>query len=194
MPRKTMRVPDVKGQWVEIDPAEVRPQPIRRNALKKLVLERIALVHEALRDVLAARNDQPMLLEEFEIGFMRSQSPENELMLWEAIALALEKAQSRLPPEQHNRKLLYQRLVLAIFGALTDEELREEQTITILRCFRSSYPPHDSAASTQRAGESAVAPGVVSDTCAVCCKRVTRAGAMFCPRCGRRLPVLQNRK
>ncbi|MGH7213741.1 MAG: hypothetical protein ACREIT_03120 [Tepidisphaeraceae bacterium] len=172
---------------MEIAPAQYRPPPIRRTPLKKAMLERIALVHEALRDVLAANNG-PMSLEQFELCFMRSQSPAEELKAWEAIVLALDKAQDFLPPDQYDRKALYDRLVLMLCGALTDEERGEQKTKVLLRCFHSSYPWPASASSNRPAAAQSAPNAVVAATCLVCCNRVSRSGAVFCPRCGGRLP------
>jgi hypothetical protein len=187
MPRKTLRVRDISGHWVEIAPADVCPPPIQRKLLDEASLKRIGLVHTALKDVLVAPSNEPLSLEQFEIGFLRGESPEEELKLWEGVATALEKARGSYPPEKYDRKALYLRLLCLICGAATDQELRDDDSAILSRCFASSYqspaPPQlNKAAITTNASQN----GTVT-ICYVCYKRVNTAAAVFCPRCGRRL-------
>lgn len=139
MPRKTLRVRDVSGRWVEIEPGEVCPPPIRHKSLDTALLLRIALVHRALQDALTAPAGQTMSLGQFEVSFMRCDSPGDEVSAWEAVSLALEKAQGLYPPEQCDRQSLYRQFLFMLCGALTDEELREEGSIMLTQCFQSSH-------------------------------------------------------
>lgn len=182
-----MRVRDVCGRWLEIEPTDVCPPPIRRKSIKKALLERIGFAHDALHDLLLAPNDTPLSLEQFEVGFLRSHSALEELKVWEAIVIALEKAQFALPPEKYDRRALYRRLLFMLCGALTDGEAHEHESRILVHCFNSSFSsPH--SASPARASVTPVIGKAVNVTiCFACYRRVSRASATFCPRCGRRL-------
>jgi hypothetical protein len=155
--------------------AGVAEQPIRHQSLDAAVLNRIMLVHRALRDVLCSPSDQVLSLEQFETSFLRCESPAKDVEFWEGVATALEKAQSFYPPEQYDRRSLYRRLLFMICGTLTEEQWLEEDTSILTRCFRLA--PNGHSANN--------VAGIV--ICSVCNRRTTVAGAAFCTRCGQKL-------
>ncbi len=187
MPRKTMRVRDVCGRWVDIEPNDVCPPPIRRKALKRALLERIGFVHEALHDLLLAPNDAPLSLEQFEVGFLRSQSALEELKVWEAIVIAMEKAQVLLPSEKYDRRALYRRLLFMLCAALTDSEADEHESRILVHCFNSSFSSPHSASPARVNVTPVIGKAANATICFACYCRVGRASATFCPRCGKRL-------
>jgi hypothetical protein len=167
-------------------------QNVKRQSAKNLtldaeVLNRIALVYGAMRDVLCDTAGQTTSLVEFEKSFPQCNSPGEDVGVWESIAASLEIARLYYPPERYDRKLLYRRLLFMLFGALTDEQLHEEDSLILMRCYRSS--------SSKRASAEVVT-GMDIVTCPACYQQVKAIRAVFCPRCGRkldRIPVAQQR-
>ena len=121
MPHKCFRVKDVAGQWIEVDPADCRLPPIRHESLNDGLIERMGCIHRALHDVLQ-EDGRRMSLEHFEVGFMRSHDPAKEVALWETVVVAMNKSRDLYAPERYPKADLYRRLILMLFGALTEEE------------------------------------------------------------------------
>ena len=174
MPRKCFRVKDVAGQWIEVDPADCRLPPIRNESLNDGLIERIGCIHRALQDVLQ-EDGRPMSLEHFEVGFMRSDDPAKEVAFWEAVVLAMEKSRDLYAPERYPKADLYSRLILMLFGALTDEESRQDESVNIRKCFAAAMKEKNIADS----GKEVI--------CYACYKRICGTNPVFCPRCGRKL-------
>jgi hypothetical protein len=65
-----------------IDPSQLRPGPIRHHSLRPDLLEQIQAIYELLGPFLGTT------LEQFEIGFMRDATPEQEIAVWCAIVAA----------------------------------------------------------------------------------------------------------
>lgn len=65
-----------------LDPSQLRPGPIRHDALPPELLEQVRAVYEVVGSYLDTT------LEQFEIGFMRDLHPEGEVAVWCSIAAA----------------------------------------------------------------------------------------------------------
>ena len=65
-----------------VDPSQLRPGPIRHDALPPELLEQVRAVYEVVGQYLDTT------LEQFEIGFMRDMHPESEVAVWCSIAAA----------------------------------------------------------------------------------------------------------
>lgn len=65
-----------------IDPSQLRPGPIRHGSLPTDLLEQIRAVYDVLGPFLDTT------LEQFEIGFMRDATPEQEVAIWSMITAA----------------------------------------------------------------------------------------------------------
>jgi hypothetical protein len=65
-----------------IDPSQLRLGPIRHRSLSSHLLDQIRAVYELIGHVLDTT------LEQFEIGFMRDSTPEQEVAIWCSIAAA----------------------------------------------------------------------------------------------------------
>lgn len=87
----------------QVDPSQLRPGPIRHDALSPELLEQVRAVYE----VVGAYLDTT--LEQFEIAFMRDMHPESEVAVWCSIAAAwLDYHQkfSDVLPDEDEKKLL----------------------------------------------------------------------------------------
>ena len=65
-----------------VDPRQLRPGPIRNESLPPELLEQIKAVFDVIGPYLG------MMLEQFEISFMRDLHPESEVALWCSITAA----------------------------------------------------------------------------------------------------------
>jgi hypothetical protein len=65
-----------------IDPKQLRPGPIRHEALPPHLLEQVKAIFDLIGPYIG------MTLEQFEIGFMRDTDPESEVALWCSITAA----------------------------------------------------------------------------------------------------------
>ncbi|PQO27614.1 hypothetical protein C5Y96_18990 [Blastopirellula marina] len=65
-----------------IDPNNIQSGPIRNDSLPPELLERIRAVYDVIGKYISNS------LEQFEIGFMRDTSPEDEVIIWSSIAAA----------------------------------------------------------------------------------------------------------
>lgn len=88
-----------------IDPKQLRPGPICKDALSSELLEQIRAVHELVGPYLGTT------LEQFEISFMRDTHPEDEVLIWCSITAAWlayheEYLGDELLPDEDEKKLL----------------------------------------------------------------------------------------
>lgn len=135
--RKTFRVKD-GDKWTEIDPADVKQNGILHRSLPEPLIGRIRTVYDALREVICC-NEMPMILETFELTFMREVDPNGAVKIWEAIASAYMNAKELFPPDRQTRSTIYQWLILLVMGAVDEDDMRKEEVKIIRRCFVSSF-------------------------------------------------------
>ena len=98
-----------------------------------------------------------------------------EVALWETVVLAMNKSRDLYAPELYPKADLYRRLILMLFGALTDEEYLQEESANIRKCF---------AAAKKEKNIAAIGNEVI---CYLCYKRICGPNPVYCPRCGRKL-------
>jgi hypothetical protein len=122
---RTITIKDVAGKQVIIDPNEVKLGPIIHTSLPDVLLNRIRVVHVAIRDVLL-RNEAPLSLEQFEVGFMRAVTPEEEIGVWETLTNAYQLASKRFPVDVATRRAVFQVLLMVSMGAASEEQLKRE--------------------------------------------------------------------
>lgn len=122
---RTITIKDVTGKQVIIDPNEVKLGPIVHHSLPDALLSRIRVIHTALKDVLL-RNDVPLSLEQFEIGFMRSAAPEEEVGVWETLSQSYQSSSKRFPTDVATRRTVFQVLLMVSMGAADDEQMKRE--------------------------------------------------------------------
>lgn len=122
MPRKTFRVKDENGNWVDIDPKTVKNNPIQHESLEDNILSRIRDVYEVLRDVIVF-NEHPMSLEQFEVNFMREVNPEEALQVWGVISNAYSDACQHFSDDISSKKEVYRWILLLLMNCVSEEEL-----------------------------------------------------------------------
>jgi len=88
-----------------IDPKNLRPGPIRNEALSPELLEQIRAVYDVIGPYVSTS------LEQFEIGFMRDANPEDEVAIWCSITAAWlayheQHLDDDLLPDEDEKKLL----------------------------------------------------------------------------------------
>jgi len=88
-----------------IDPKNLRPGPIRNEALSPELLEQIRAVYDVIGSYVSTS------LEQFEIGFMRDANPEDEVAIWCSITAAWlayheQHLNDELLPDEDEKKLL----------------------------------------------------------------------------------------
>jgi hypothetical protein len=66
----------------QLDPKQLRPGPIRHEALPPELLERVRTIFDVIGPYTG------MNLEQFEVGFMRDMHPEGEVAVWCSITAA----------------------------------------------------------------------------------------------------------
>lgn len=135
--RKTFRVRD-GDKWTDVDPSEVKQNPILHRSLPEPLIGRIRIVFDALREVICC-NEAPMLFEHFELGFMREVDPEGALKIWEAIASAYMNAVECFPPDHESRSTIYKWLILLVMGSVDDDDMQKEEVQIIRKFFVASF-------------------------------------------------------
>jgi len=88
-----------------IDPKNLRPGPIRNEALSPELIEQIRAVYDVIGSYVSTS------LEQFEIGFMRDADPEDEVAIWCSITAAWlayheQHLDDELLPDEDEKKLL----------------------------------------------------------------------------------------
>jgi hypothetical protein len=109
--------------------------PIRNESLSDELLEVIGKVHRKIGKYLG------MNLEQFEIGFMRAESPETEVAIWKSIAMAWDKFHrqyvGRIQLPHDEQKSLIAALVAISMGVQKPELLGVP--ITVGKCLLACY-------------------------------------------------------
>ena len=95
-----------------IDPNDVIPGPIRHNTLRPELLEQVRAIYDIVGPYLSTT------LEQFEIGFMRDMSPEDEVAIWSCITAAWIVYHERyldgeLQSDEDEKKLLAALLIIS---------------------------------------------------------------------------------
>jgi hypothetical protein len=174
MPLSTFRIWDVKGHPLHINADEIVPLPRRRSSLEPVLLQRVRNVYATMKDVIITSGIPEEAAKEFEDSFLCSESPDSDVLMWEAVGATLEKAREVLPVGAYDRKAIYAQIVFIICGGLTTQEFEEPIIKQLGQCFVTCYRANMAARQTEA-------------VCGACYKKVNVAGAVFCPRCGRTL-------
>jgi hypothetical protein len=114
MGRKIRAIDAKTGKPITVDTDAVKQGRIQSPSLPEPLLLRIRAVHACIRDV------YDVILEQFEVGFMRDAHPEGEVAVWERIAAAFQKVAHKAP--ELDRKAVLRILLGYSMDALTDEE------------------------------------------------------------------------
>lgn len=115
--------------------SRMRSGPIRHELLADELLEVIGTVHRMIGKYLG------MNLEQFEIGFMRAETPAAEVAMWNSIAMAWDNFQQkyvgRIQLPHNEKKTLIAALVAISMGVQKPELLGVPVTVgnRLLACF-----------------------------------------------------------
>lgn len=121
--------------------SRMRQGAIRHDLLPDDLLAVIAAVHRRIGRYLGVN------LEQFEIGLMRTESPETEVAVWNTIAMAWDKFQQKyvdqFPLPQNEKKALIAALVAISMGVQKPELLGVPVRVGIglLACFDEVLGP-----------------------------------------------------
>ncbi len=116
---------------------ELKPGPIRHNSLPPELLEQIYAIYSTIGGYLETT------LEQFEIGFMRDLSPENEVAVWGSITMVWRKYHERFLNDQllddEQEKKLLSALIVISTGATQLDGLSVSPQIgqRLLECYNS---------------------------------------------------------
>ncbi len=99
-----------------IDPRDVRRGPIRHHSLRPDLLEQIQAIHELLGPFLGTT------LEQFEIGFMRDSSPDQEVAVWCSIAAAWLAYHEHFLGDEIQSAAVQKKLIAALISISTGVE------------------------------------------------------------------------
>ena len=97
MPLSTFRIFDVMGNPLRINANEITRLPRRRSSLEATILKRVCAVYSAVRDVIIVSGPPENAASEFENSFLRVESPESDLLIWEAVVATLSMLSKRYP-------------------------------------------------------------------------------------------------
>lgn len=116
---------------VELMPlSEIKPGPRRREALPAPLLTRIDLIHTIFSDV------TPLSFERIREGYLRDLVPEDELRIWERMAVAYMKYVANHEPDLEERSEAFSTLLAISMNVLQEASTRQEQEL--LDLYRSA--------------------------------------------------------
>jgi hypothetical protein len=120
MINRKAKVKDNKGNIKEVDLSSLCGNKIAHTKLNNETLERIKDIYTKFKPYLSIN------LEQFELGFMRDEDPEQELDLWENLSITFEMAIELFGDTEENKKFIFECLITNSVGALLPEEEKLE--------------------------------------------------------------------
>lgn len=110
------KVKNEKGEIIEVPLSSLCGGKICHTKLDKDLLDRIRIIYDGLKPYLS------MSLEQFEIGFMRDENPENNVEVWESILVSFQLGVEVFGDTEENKDFIFKCLITNSVGALLPEE------------------------------------------------------------------------
>ena len=129
--KRKIKVQKDNGEIEYIDVPTEKPK-ILHNILSDILLKKIHIVYNEIRDVMQSTTEPPMNLESFEIAFMCDPHPENSIAVWERIVRAYKKAIAYFSEDFAVKQHIYNVLLFNSMDALKDEEKEREDIKLII--------------------------------------------------------------
>jgi len=128
MERKA-KIIDKDGKIKEVDLSYICGQKIVQTRLSQETLNRIKVIYDEFSPYLSTN------LEQFELGFMRDDNPENEVEIWENILLTFQFAQDVFGDDEQHKKFIFECLITNV----TNSFFPEEEELEIVQQLKELY-------------------------------------------------------
>lgn len=124
MENTTFTIKDTVGNWVEIDPVELQPNPIVQDSLSDECLEKINVIYNRLRGIISYKG-QWMSLEQFELMFMREEHLNIAIGVWDKISKAYEESLNHFSNDKDTLYEVYQWIILRAMGSISEDDSKD---------------------------------------------------------------------